>query len=54
MIAQQTSRFGKVYRSFTLDGEVAQNAAKAKYTDGVLELILPKKPGTASKQIAIS
>jgi len=46
--------YGKVYRSFSLDHEVDQNAAKAKYTDGVLELTLPKKPGTAGKEISVS
>ena len=46
--------YGKVYRSFSLDHEVDQNAAKAKYSDGVLELTLPKKPGTAGKEISVS
>ena len=46
--------YGKVSRSFSLDHEVDQNAAKAKYTDGVLELTLPKKPGTAGKEISVS
>lgn len=46
--------YGKVYRSFSLDQDVDQNAAKAKYSDGVLELTLPKKPGTAGKEISVS
>lgn len=46
--------YGKVYRSFSLAQEVDQNATKAKYSDGVLELTLPKKPGTAGKEIAVS
>ena len=46
--------YGNVYRSFTLGQEVDQSAAKAKYTDGVLELTLPKKPGTTAKELAIS
>ena len=46
--------YGKVYRSFTLDHEVDQDAAKAKYADGVLELSLPKKAGTAGKEITVS
>ena len=45
--------YGQVSRSFTLDKEVDQSAANATYTDGVLEAILPKKPGTAAKQIAV-
>lgn len=46
--------FGQVSRSFTLDKEVDQGAATAKYTDGVLEAVLPKKQGTAATQIAVS
>lgn len=46
--------FGQVSRSFTLDKEVEQGAATAKYTDGVLEAVLPKKQGTAATQIAVS
>ena len=46
--------YGKVYRSFTLGQEMDQNAAKAKYADGVLELTLPKKPGVAGKEIRVS
>lgn len=46
--------YGQVARSFTLDKEVEQGSAKAKYTDGVLEAILPKKPGTAAKQIVVN
>lgn len=46
--------YGTVYRSFTLGQDVDSSAAKAKYTDGVLELTLPKKPGTAVKELAIS
>lgn len=46
--------YGNVYRSFTLGQEVDQSNAKAKYTDGVLELTLPKKPGTSAKQLTVS
>jgi len=45
--------YGKAYRSFTLDHDVDPDAAKAKYSDGVLELTLPKKPGTAGKEITV-
>ena len=41
--------FGRVARSFTLGHEVDEAQASAKYTDGVLELTLPKK-GKASAQ----
>jgi HSP20 family protein len=46
--------YGKVYRSFSLDQDVDQNAVKAKYTDGMLELTLPKKPGGKGKEISVS
>ncbi|HZW87154.1 MAG TPA: Hsp20/alpha crystallin family protein [Gallionella sp.] len=46
--------YGKVSRSFTLDEEIDQGATQAKYTDGVLDLTLPKKPGTATKKITVS
>jgi HSP20 family protein len=46
--------YGMVSRSFTLDEEVDQSGAQAKYTDGVLDLTLPKKPGATMKQITVS
>jgi len=46
--------YGKVSRSFTLDKEVEQGAAKAKYTDGVLEAVLPKKQGTTATRITVA
>jgi HSP20 family protein len=45
--------YGNVYRSFSLGQDVDEKAANAKYTDGVLELTLPKKAGSKSKQIAV-
>lgn len=46
--------YGKVSRSFSLDHDLDEGAAKAKYTDGVLEVTLPKKPGAAARQVAVS
>lgn len=46
--------FGQVSRSFTLDKEVEQATATAKYADGVLEAVLPKKQGMAATQISVS
>ena len=46
--------YGMASRSFTLADEVDQSQAQAKYDNGVLELTLPKKPGAARKEIAIS
>jgi HSP20 family protein len=45
--------FGKVTRSFTLPQEVDEGKAEAKFRDGVLELMLPKKQAAARKQISI-
>jgi len=44
---------GKVARSFTLAHEVDEASAQAKYSDGVLELTLPKKAVTAARKLAI-
>lgn len=47
--------YGKTIRSFRLDEEVIEDKVKAKYSDGVLELKLPKKNGaTHHKEVAIS
>ena len=46
--------YGQVARSFTLASEVDEAGAKATYTDGVLEAVLPKKQGVAAKQIIVS
>ncbi len=44
---------GRVARSFSLAAEVDSNAAQAKYADGVLELVLPKKTMPGAKQLTI-
>ena len=44
---------GKVARSFTLAHEVDEAQAQAKYSDGVLELTLPKKAGKTAKKLAV-
>lgn len=46
--------YGMASRSFTLADEVDQSQAQAKYDNGVLVLTLPKKPGSARKEISIS
>ena len=45
--------FGKVSRTFVLDQDVDEETAQAKYTDGVLELRLPKRSSAKAKTIAI-
>ena len=46
--------YGMTSRSFSLADEVDPGKVQAKYADGVLELTLPKKPGSSRKEIAIS
>ena len=45
--------YGKVARSFRLGQEVDQANAQARYADGVLELVLPKRATQSAKQITI-
>ncbi len=45
--------FGKVSRSFQLAQEVDEAQSSATYTDGVLELSLPKKAATQAKRLVI-
>lgn len=46
--------YGMASRSFSLADEVDPSKVQAKYADGVLELTLPKKPGSSRKEIPIS
>lgn len=45
--------FGKVSRSFQLGQDIDDTQATAKFTDGVLELTLPKKAATQAKRLTI-
>ena len=45
--------YGKVSRTFVLDQDVDEDTAQAKYTDGVLELRLPKRTSAKAKSITI-
>jgi HSP20 family protein len=45
--------YGAMARSFTLASDVDEKTATAKYTDGVLELVLPKKAGGASRRLTV-
>jgi len=46
--------YGMASRSFTLADEVDQDKVQARYSDGVLELTMPKKTGASRKEIPIS
>ena len=45
--------YGKVYRALALAQEIDEGAVQAKYTDGILELTLPKKQPVAAKRVTI-
>jgi HSP20 family protein len=46
--------YGMASRTFTLADEIDQSRVLAKYTNGLLELTLPKKPGILHKEVPIS
>ena len=45
--------FGKVYRGISLGQEVDEAGASARFENGVLELVLPKKAVTAARRLTI-
>jgi HSP20 family protein len=45
--------YGKVARAFRLGYEVDEAKAQAKYADGVLELVLPRKANGGHRQLTI-
>jgi HSP20 family protein len=45
--------YGKQSRSFTLGHDIDAGKAEAKYSDGVLELKLPKKANGSSKELKV-
>lgn len=46
--------FGKVSRSFQLEQDIDDGKAEAKFNDGVLELMLPKRTSSPTKRLTIS
>lgn len=46
--------FGKLARNFQLDQDIDDAAASAKFSDGVLELTLPKKAAAQSRRLTIN
>lgn len=52
-LIQSERYYGKVYRSFNLDKDVDETGAKAKFENGVLELVLPKKAVTPSHRLTV-
>ena len=45
--------YGTIQRAFSLGQEVDEATAQAKFSDGVLELTLPKKTVAAAKRLAV-
>ncbi len=45
---------GTASRSLNLAEEVDQDKVQARYSNGILELTLPKKPGAARREIPVS
>jgi HSP20 family protein len=46
--------YGKVARSFRLGQEIDQGNAQAKYENGLLELVLPKKATASAQRLTIA
>jgi HSP20 family protein len=53
-VLRSERQYGYASRSFTLASAVDESKAVAKYTNGVLELTLPKKTTTSSKRLPIT
>ena len=45
--------FGKVSRTFQLAQEIDEGTAAAQFSEGILELTLPKRAASATKRLAI-
>jgi HSP20 family protein len=52
-VIRQERHYGKYVRSLRLGNAVDEQKVKAKYKDGVLELVLPKSESVKPKQIAV-
>lgn len=46
--------YGKVSRTFVLESEIDEAQSEARYKDGVLELVLPKKAQNSAKKLTIN
>ena len=52
-VLRRERHFGRTSRSFALEQEVDEATATARYQDGVLELVLPKKAAAAARRLAV-
>ncbi|MCL6555909.1 MAG: Hsp20/alpha crystallin family protein [Burkholderiales bacterium] len=46
--------YGRVARSFSLGSDIDEANASARYENGVLELVLPKKAASTARRLTIS
>jgi HSP20 family protein len=53
MVIRSERYYGNQYRGFTLASDVDSTRSEAKYENGVLELMLPKKEPATAKQVAV-
>lgn len=53
-IVRSERYYGKLERSFTLDSDIDETKVNAKYTDGVLKLVLPLKAKSSTKHITVA
>ncbi len=53
-VIRQERRYGKYIRSVKLAQDVEEDKVQAKYKDGVLELVLPKKEEVKPKKISVN
>ena len=53
-ILRSERSFGKVSRAFEMEHEIDESQASAKYAEGVLELLLPKKIVSAATRLTIN
>jgi HSP20 family protein len=51
---RQERRYGKFTRSFTLPVQIDANKVEAKFTNGVLELVLPKAENVKPRSIKVN
>jgi HSP20 family protein len=53
-VLRSERQYGYASRSFALASAVDESKSTAKYQDGVLELVMPKKTTTSSKRLPIA
>jgi HSP20 family protein len=46
--------YGRLERSFALDSDIDEGKSQAKFSDGVLKLVLPKKALASVKRLSVS